>query len=66
MADEYLTRIATQGHFGRAFDRIVAIATQGHYNSLKYREAFTMTLSITKRDGGIDIVRRKGGITIES
>ncbi len=35
MDDEYLTRIATQGYFGRAFDRIVAIATQGHYKLFK-------------------------------
>jgi hypothetical protein len=66
MADEYLTAIATQGRFGKAFDRIVAIATQGHYISFKAKEVLSLTLSITKRDGGIDIVRRKGGITIDS
>lgn len=37
MADT--TTIATQGHFGTATDRIVAIATQGHFLVLSTVEA---------------------------
>jgi len=61
-----LTRIATQGHFGSVFDRIVALATQGHYDAFSERAVITLAIDITRRDGGITITRRNGGITIES
>ena len=61
-----LTTIATQGHFGSVFDRIVAIATQGHYDAFSDRAVISLAIDITRRDGGITITRRSGGITIES
>jgi hypothetical protein len=64
MADECLTAIATQGRFGKAFSRIVAIVTQGHYNSLRPMEVLSMKLGIVKRSGGIEIVKRPGGVGV--
>ncbi len=65
MAAELIV-IATQGHFGSVFDRIVAIATQGHYDAFSDRAVITLAVDITRRDGGITITKRNGGITIES
>jgi hypothetical protein len=61
-----LTTIATQGHFGSVFDRILTIATQGHYDAFSDKAVISLAIDITRRDGGITITRRRGGIIIES
>jgi len=61
-----LTTLATQGHFGTVFDRIVAIATQGHFDVFSVKAIISLTVDVSRRDGGITITRRSGGITIES
>lgn len=50
--------IATQGHFDKAMDRIVAIATQGHF--LHIVNILSQSVFITRHDGGITINKTMG------
>lgn len=58
MVEVSTTTISTQGHFGEVpenSDRIVAIATQGHFMSIW--GILSMTIYISRRDGGITITK---------
>ena len=56
-----LTTRATQGYFGSATDRIVAIATQGLFDEVMEGQLLILTIDITGRKSPIRITKRNSG-----
>ena len=60
------TTIGTQGHFGAAMDRLVAIATQGHFLTFHGGPHFQVNMAVDNRQVEVKVDNRQAALGIDN